>query len=267
MKDFVEWLLSENNSELSIELFNIWHFVYLIVIFVTGVFLSFYMQSKSEKAKKRTVEVFVFLTVGLYIADFFLMPLSDSYGGVIAYDKLPFHVCTLMGVLAPIVQYNKRFEWLKKTVVVLATASSLMWMAYPGSALGGQPPFCFRTMQTFLFHGALFNWGFLNLALGQVKLDIKKIWQELCAIVVMMAWATLGNTLYDNENWLFINTSIFPFLSDEAMPPVVLFCIFGTCFLVYCGYYLVRAIAKKEQKANQQENEGFLKKTETVAIK
>ncbi len=266
MKEFVAWLLSENNSELSIELFSIWHFIYWIVIFGTGIFLSFFMQNKSEKAKKRTIEIFVCLTVGLYIADFFLMPLSDSYGGI-SYDKLPFHVCTLMGVLAPIVQYNKGLAWLKKTIVVLATASSLMWMAYPGSALGGQPPFCFRTIQTFMFHGTLFNWGLLSLTLGHVKLDLKKIWQELCAIIVMMAWATLGNTLYDNSNWLFIRTSIFPFLSDEMMPPVVLFCILGTCFLVYCGYYLVGAIVKMEQKAHQKKNETCVEQSETVAIK
>ena len=62
-------------------------------------------------------------------------------------------------------------------LVMLAVASSMMWMCYPGSALGGQPPFCYLIFQTFMYHGFLLCWGFLNLALGVVTLDIKKIWK------------------------------------------------------------------------------------------
>ncbi len=200
MKEFVSWLLSENNSSLKIDLFDIWHFLYLFVIIFGGIFLALLLANKSEESKDRAIKIFAYLTIGIYIADFFLMPLSDSYGRAITYDKLPFHVCTLMGVLVPFVQFNKKFERIKSVIVTISVASSMMWMVYPGSALGGLPPFSFKILQTFMFHGFLFNWGFLNLALGRVKLDFRKIWHELCAIVIIMVWATLGNTLYDNEN-------------------------------------------------------------------
>jgi hypothetical protein len=69
---------------------------------------------------------------------------------------------------------------------------------------------------------------------------------------MILVWAAFGNTVYDRGyNWFFIESSIFPFLSDEIMPFMVVFCVFGTCFVVYCAYYALSAINKKKaQKAS-----------------
>ena len=99
-----------------------------------------------------------------------------------------------------------------------------------------------------MYHGLLFAWGFLNMALGTVTLNIRHIWYELCAILGMLVWTALGNALYDGEqNWFFIEKSIFPFLPNKIMPPVVVFCVFGICFIVYMAYYAIRALVKKSQ--------------------
>lgn len=247
MKEWVLWLLSQNNSSLKIGLFDVWHFMYLFVIFAGSIALAVWYRNKSTAQKEKLIRLFALLTIGLYVADFFLMPLSDSYNRI-SIDKLPFHVCTLMGVLAPFVQYNRRFAPLKTTVVVMAVASSLMWMCYPGSALGGQPPFSYIIFQTFMYHGVLFCWGFLNLALGAVVLRWKEIWKELVMVLAILVWSGIGNALYEDQNWFFTNWSIFPFLTDAMMPPVVVFCVFGTCFLVYCGYFGIRALLQKNAK-------------------
>ena len=70
-----------------------------------------------------------YLTIGLYLIDFFIMPLSDSYGSI-SEDKLPFHICTLMGVMAAFVQFNPRCKAIKTPVVALAITSTLMWMCF-----------------------------------------------------------------------------------------------------------------------------------------
>ena len=248
MREFFAWLFSQNNSELSIGLFDIWHFTYLFVTFGGTLLLSLLFRKKSEKAKDNVIKVMAYLTVGLYVADFFIMPLSDSYSGISTY-KLPFNICTIMAVMVPFVQFNDRLKAIKTPVVALSITSTLMWMCYPGTALGGQPPFCYIIFQTFMYHAFLFCWGVLNLSLGKVRLEFKKIWKELCGILVILVWAAFGNAIYPGtQNWFFIQESIFPFLSDEIMPPVVIFCVFGSCFVVYCAYYAIRAIAKKASK-------------------
>ena len=193
-----------------------------------------------------------YLTIGLYVIDFFIMPLSDSYDGISAY-KLPFNICTIMAVLVPFVQFNSRLSKFRQPVVILSVASSLMWMCYPGTALGGQPPFCYLIFQTFMYHGFLYTWGFLNMAFGRVVLDFKKIWQELVGILMILVWADFGNTIYGREqNWFFIESSIFPFLSDEIMPLAVVFSVFGSAFVVHCIYYLVKTIVTKQKAVKGQ---------------
>ena len=245
MKEFVRMLFSQNNSDLEIGLFDVWHFLYLTVILGGSVLLALTFQSKSEKAKTRLLHLFAYLTVGLYVVDFFIMPLSDSYSGISIY-KLPFNICTIMAVLVPFVEFNPRFAKIKKSVVVLSMTAALMWMCYPGSALGGQPPFCYLIFQTFMYHGFLYAYGFLNLSLGKVSLDYKTIWQELVGVLLILVWADFGNTIYGREqNWFFIETSIFPFLPDSIMPLAVVFSVCGSCFVVYCIYFAVRELWQK----------------------
>lgn len=247
MKEAVHWLLSQNHSSLTIGLFDIWHFVYLAICIGGPALLAALMNKKSDDVKDKIVRVFAYLTIGIYIADFFLMPLSDSYDGI-AIHKLPFHICTLMGVMGAFVQFNPRLSVIKTPVVVMAVASSLMWMCYPGSALGGQPPFSYVIFQTFMYHGLLFGWGLLNLAWGGVTLRWKEIWKEFVGVLILLIWSGFGNAVYDEQNWFFTKQSIFPFLPDKVMPPVVVFCVFGTCFLVYCGYFGIRALIQKRNQ-------------------
>lgn len=245
MRDFVRMLFSQNNSDLKIGLFDVWHFLYLFIILGGSVALALIFRNKSEKTKKRVIHLFAYLTIGLYVADFFIMPLSDSYSGISVY-KLPFNICTIMAVLVPFAEFNPRYRKFKKVIAVLGLTSSLMWMCYPGSALGGQPPFCYIIFQTFMYHGFLYTWGFLNMAWGEVRLEWKKLWHEALGILMILVWADLGNTIYGREqNWFFIESSIFPFLPDAIMPLAVVFSVFGSCLVVYSVYFAVRAAFKK----------------------
>lgn len=246
MQEFFARLFSENNSDLQIGLFDVWHFLYLFIIFGTCALMVILFRNRSMESKKRVIRVFAYLTIGLYIADFMIMPLSDSYNGISTY-KLPFNICTLMAVLVPFAEFNAKFKPIKTVIVVLSIASSLMWMCYPGSALGGQPPFSYIIFQTFMYHGMLFSWGFLCLALGDVELKIKKIWKEFAFILFMLVWAWFGNTIYDgNQNWFFIEESIFPFLTDEIMPVMVVAAVFAVCLVIYGIYYAVRKMLSKK---------------------
>ena len=250
MKEFVARLFSEHTSELQIGLFDVWHFLYLFIIFGGTTLLSVLFQKKPDRTKEKVIKLFAYLTFGLYVADFFIMPLSDSYNGISAY-KLPFNICTIMAVLVPFVQFNTKWKGIKGPVITLSIASSLMWMCYPGSALGGQPPFCYLIFQTFMYHGFLFCWGVLNLTLGGMKMNIRKIWKEFVGILMILVWADFGNTIYDRSyNWFFIETSIFPFLPDEIMPLMVVLSVAGVCLVIYGAYYGILALSNKHQKVS-----------------
>lgn len=248
MKDFFARLFSQNNSDLAIGLFDRWHILYLLIIFGGTLLLSLWGRKQPEK-KTKLERLMAYLTIGLYVADFFIMPLSDSYDGISAY-KLPFNICTLMAVLVPFVQFNSRLSKFRQPVVILSVASSLMWMCYPGTALGGQPPFCYVIFQTFMYHACLFCWGVLNLAYGEVEPDFRKIWKELIGILMILVWASFGNAVYDRGyNWFFIESSIFPFLTDEIMPLAVVASVFGVCLVIYGVYFSLRSAIRTKAAA------------------
>ena len=247
MREFVLKLFSEHNSDLQITLFSGWHFLYLFITFAMALGFSLAFRNKSDRAKKRVVDTFALLTVGLYVADFFIMPLSDSYSGISEY-KLPFNICTAMAVLVPFVQFNPKFRKIKTTVVFMSMAGSVMWMCYPGTALGGQPPFCYLIFQTFMYHAFLFCYGVFTISLGDVKPSIKQCWKELIGVLLMFVWACFGNGIYEGNNWFFIEESIFPFLSDEIMPLMVIICVFGTIIALYGFYYLFKVLFRQRVK-------------------
>ena len=245
LKTFFRWLFSENTSKLQIGLFSGWHFFYLFLIFGGTAALALLVKKKA--AQEKILRLMAYLTVGLYVADFFIMPLSDSYSGISAY-KLPFNICTIMAVMVPFVQFNKRLSGIRTTVAILSVAASMVWMCYPGTALGGQPPFCYLIFQTFMYHGFLFCWGVLNMAYGAVKLEIKKCWKELCGILLVFLWAWFGNTVYDaGYNWFFIETSIVPFLPDSVLPVVVVSGMFVVCLIIYGVHYGIYALARRKK--------------------
>ena len=253
MKEFFAWLFSQNNSSLQIGLFDGWHIFYLTLVYGGSALIAVLLRNKTREKKLKAVRLFAYLTIGLYLADFFIMPLSDSYDGISPY-KLPFNICTVMAALVPFVQFNPKFQKIKVPVITLSIASSTMWMCYPGTALGGQPPFSYVIFQTFMYHGFLYTWGFLNLALGEEELNFRKFWKEFVGVLLIFLWASFGNTVYDKGyNWFFIEESIFPFLSDEIMPFMVIFCVTGTCFVVYCAYYGLRALLTRKKTPAEQK--------------
>ncbi len=92
MKEFIRMLFSQNNSSLQIGLFDVWHFLYLFIIFGGAILLLILFKNKPEQVTTRVTRIFAYLTIGFYVADFFIMPLSDSYSGISTY-KLPFNIC------------------------------------------------------------------------------------------------------------------------------------------------------------------------------
>lgn len=232
-----------------ITLFSGWHFMYIILTIGLPVALAFILKNKSDKAKNLTLSILAIATVSVYIADFFIMPFART-SGEIDLDKLPFHICTFIGVMIPFAQFraqntNRGGQAFREVVTCLAIVSSLMYITYPGSALGEIGTFSYKVVQTFVFHGLVFSWGFLSLTTKSVTLKFKNIWKQAIGILVVMAWATLGNFSYADYNWFFLKESIFPFIPDALMPLAVFASVFAMCAIIYSIDLLTKKVIRK----------------------
>ena len=241
MREFFLELFGTTTGKFEIALFNIWHILFYVIILGSSIGAAFLLKGKTAGTKERVLKILAYVIPALYIADFLIMPLSRSDYSIDV-DKLPFHICTLMAFFAPFAQFNKHFKPIKETIVCLTLVASLMYLTYPGAAVGDISPFSYKVLQTFLYHGAMFAWGFLSLATGSVKLRFSTIWKAAIGISLIIVWASLGNAIYSNENhhydWFFVTGSTFPFVPKGLMPFAVLAAVFGMCAIIHGLYYL-----------------------------
>ncbi len=248
MNKFLTQVFGTFEGNIQITLFSIWHIIWIVAIVLSPFIMYFILRKKSQHTKNVTLNVLAILVISIYILDFFLMPFSQ---GNIDIDKLPFHICTLTGIFIPFVQFNKKFESIKNVVVCFSIVSALMYITYPGSALGGISPFCYKIIQTFVYHGLVFTWGVLNLLLKTCKLQFKDIWKEAVGIVILIIWASIGNYAYSTSShhydWFFVTGSTFPFIPAWLMPFVVFVAVYAMCNIIYLISFVTYKYIDKHQ--------------------
>ena len=248
MNKFFEKIFGTTSGSVEITLFSIWHILWIVLILGLALIAYFLLRNKSERTKTITLNVLAYLVIGSYILDFFIMPFSQ---GKIDIDKLPFHICTLTGIFVPFVQFNKKFAPIKSVVCCFAIVSALMYITYPGSALGGITPWCYKVVQTFVYHGLVFAWGFLSVSLKAVTFQFKEIWKEAVGLVILIIWAFFGNYAYlgipegHHYDWFFITGSTFPFVPSWLMPFVVFTAVYGMCVIIYLINFIVKKLTQK----------------------
>ena len=243
--------MSHFNTGISITPFSISHIVYLVLIFGSIVIGWLAFHNKVSEKKEKLLRFLAYALVTSYISDFFVH--EFVYGGLNT-DKLPFHICTVLCPLVCFAQFNRNGHKIKEPIAVLATLAPMMYLCFPASVGDGEP-WCYQAVQTMFFHGVLMAWGILNIALGEIKPDIRKCWHSGIVLVGITLWAKLGNVLMEH-NWFFLEDdafyiglvegSIIPKWSLMIINPIVFFlavlAVYGVC-------YAVRAMTKKKAPA------------------
>ena len=243
-----DWLTWEGGP--TMPLFGVWHIVFDIIIFGNAFALGILLRNKSDHTKRMVLSGLAIALVSLYLFDFFMGPLFRSMESTI--DKLPFHICTFLCPVIIITRFimREKANAVKPAIAVLALVSSMMYMTYPGSAIGDDSyAFSYVVLQTFLYHGVLFTFGFLSIALGEVKVELKKFWIIPICIAVIVVWAELGNFTFNyvrDYNWFFLRSGIGIPGIPEPLWPVLIFVAITLMSLIIVGLtYAVDAIRKK----------------------
>jgi len=96
-------------------LFGIEYFILLFVILSLVIGACLLLKNRSLKVKENIIKWTAFMIMFLYIFDFFVQPF---WAGEMIPHKLPFHICTVTGVLISFVTFSKKLEFLKKTIIM-----------------------------------------------------------------------------------------------------------------------------------------------------
>ena len=226
MYRFLNNLLSDKKGGEIFTLFGAWHFFYIALTIVTVVVVLLLLKNRGDNFKK-SAQIFIYIAFGLYILDFFLMPLAY---GEIDIEKLPFHACTAMCVLCFLSYHNRFLEKYRLSFVLLGFISNLVYLIYPAGVMWhAVHPISYRVVQTLIFHSIMTVYGLLTLIYEHEKVDIKKCYRDLATIVFMTVWALIGNYAYNGSsdgyshffNWFFVVQDPF-YAIPESISPFVM---------------------------------------------
>lgn len=248
MYGFFHDLLSDKKGGEIFTLFSGWHFFYiaLAVIFVIAALIV--LKGKGQQTKQRVTSFLIDLAFGLYIADFFLMPLAY---GEIDIEKLPFHACTAMCVMCFLSERVRSLKKYRMSFVKLGFISNLVYLIYPAGVMWhAVAPLSYRVIQTLVFHCVMTVYGFLMLAYDRNE---KKYLRDLAVIVCMTAWAILGNSIYNGTsgdyshffNWFFVVRDPFYALPETIAPFIMPFLNIALFFAAEMLVNLVVRSAKR----------------------
>lgn len=231
-------IFSNRPSETPVGTISWFHLGAIILAILIPIALYFIFRNKSEEARVKFIRIISTVLPILYAFDFFLQPF---YAGGMTTEKLPFHICTLMAILIPLVTFNKKLSKFNDVIACWCILAAVVYIIYPGTWLEEQ--YCmwysYSIIQPFLYHIVILSWGIFMIMFGQAKMNYKKFYRAVIFMFIVAAWAEFGNLANPGLNWFFLHTDpawfglgFLPFwLFLIAMGGVMSLCIFIIYFI------------------------------------
>ena len=183
MYEIFSTLLKDHKSTITFNCFGIWHILYMLIIFCSIIAIVLILKNKNQTTKVKTINLVINITFGLYILDFFLMPLA--YGSI-DIEKLPFHICTLSCVLCFLSRHNNYLSKFKLTFALIGLIGNIIYVIYPAGVGWYQvAPYSYRVIQTLLYHGLMTLYGILTITYDDEKIKWSNCYRELILIVLI----------------------------------------------------------------------------------
>jgi hypothetical protein len=230
-----------------VELFNIWHILFLILIVGLSILFYFVNRNRTMEEKTRATSGLIAALMLIYTFDFVLQPFYIG-GGILDTSKLPFHLCTFIGVCLGLSKiFRKRLYVFDQAFSMIGFFAAVGYLIYPGNSIGSyRGAFSYPSFQTFLYHGLLFCYGLNVLLLGVLKPNIKRVWIDALVVLVGVSWAMLGNWVMPfGYDWYFVTGTTFTIFPAKLMPLVSYVATFGGTMILYGIYFLVVWIKNK----------------------
>ena len=259
MYSFLHKLLADRKGGEIFRLFGAWHIFYVLLTAAAVAAVLIAWRRRNGERRERITRSFVDLAFGLYVLDWFLMPLA--YGSI-DIEKLPFHACTAMCAVCFLSYRVKPLSKYRSSFALLGLISNLVYLVYPAGVMWhAVHPLSYRVVQTLLFHSAMSVYGILYLVSEHRKTEVRRCYRDLAVVVGMTAWALVGNYAFNGEsegyshffNWFFVVRDPFYLLPENVAPFVMPFLnillFFGVELLIHLAILLLRRIRKSEPRA------------------
>lgn len=248
MYELLHNILKDKKGGETFNCFGIYHIIYIVIGILITTSLIILLKKKSN-LKELIINIVLDIAFGLYILDFFLMPLAY---GEIDIEKLPFHACTCMCVMSFLSRHTKILSKYKNAFAMLGLISNMVYFFYPAGVMWYQVhPLCYRVIQTLCYHMIMMIYGILVLLFEREEMELKEIRYDFLVIVSMTIWALIGNLSYNYilntnrvYNWFFVVQDPFNLIdiniSKYIMPFITPIAFMIVTFFIYIISLLIK---------------------------
>lgn len=222
---------------------DIRYYIWIILIIVLAIYLYKYFKIREKKGRK-----FLIITSSILFIVRFSNQLTRAIIGaeVPAFRAFPFHLCTVMTFLLPI--------------VIIFNLKKLKNAVYPLSIMGGiitvfingyfdNSFLTFSSIEGMTAHSLLIILPIVDMAVSHFSLNIKKIYEPIILIFILMGWATLGNEVFFkgyDTNYMYLKKNELP----NDFGGKYYFLIYVTIFFILLSlvYFIPYFYRKKKNK-------------------
>ena len=226
---FLQSLLSDKKGGEIFTCFSLWHIFYVVLAIFAVAVILLTLKNKPKEIQKKVPRIIIGIAFGLYVADFFLMPLAY---GEIDIEKLPFHACTSTCVLCFLSYRVKFLARFRSSVVLLGFISNLVYLIYPAGVMWHAVlPLSYRVVQTLVFHAVMTVFGLTVFVYESEEFSLKNWRFDLLITACLILWALLGNYVYNGTkgeyshffNWFFVIRDPFNLFPQSVAPFIMPF--------------------------------------------
>ena len=249
MYSFLQSILGDKKGGDIFKCFGAWHFFYIFLAAAAAAVFCLLLRKKGQNAKDRAADALICIAFGLYMLDFFIMPLAY---GEIDIEKLPFHACTATCVMCFLSRRAGFLKNLRVHFALLGFISNFVYLVYPAGVMWhAVHPLCYRVVQTLVFHAVMTVYGLVTLVFDEKRLSFGTLYKDAAVLAGMILWALLGNTVYNGPrfyNWFFVVGDPFGMIDESIAPFIMPFLDFAVFFAVEVLIVSAFVFARKSAK-------------------
>jgi hypothetical integral membrane protein (TIGR02206 family) len=227
-------------------LFGFWHIVWLLVIFAGCAGYVRIYKNGNKKRQCRMERLSAFSLVGwIVVRTFYIGMIHEEF-----LYELPFHLCSMAGILCAVHCLTK-WKWLGQVLYTICLPGTVLALLFPNWNF--YPVIHFITLEAFLFHMGIVWYVAGELASHEICPDLKKIWQVVLFLTVVVIPIYGFDKKYD-VNYMFVNWpsagSPLVWLADRMGNPGYLTgyaaLVFLCMLLMDVGYLMVAGRRKQK---------------------
>ena len=179
------------------KLFGIWHILCLLLcLVVTVVSLHWYWKAKAQKKQKVEKTIALSLVGWMILRAIYIAVIGENF-----LYELPFHLCSMTGILCGIHCFTK-WKWLGQMLYALCLPGAILALLFPN--WNSYPLIHFISLEAILFHLGIILYVTCLLTSHEIVPQMKKMWQVIVFLAVVVPPIYVFDKKYQ-VNYMFVN--------------------------------------------------------------